>query len=189
MVPLVCSTILASPVAPHIKLHGCMLANTTGLPFCNTSLSFAERARDLRTRLTQKEKVCLLDSSSACAVPRLGLPAYNWGVEDLLGAGTGCLNGTNGTKHCPTIFPTLAVLGGSFNESLWKQVGTVIGREVRAANNAGALRARHPAPPGEPDGNRAIGVNGWGPVCLCLLSGVALPLRVHGAILPLREHG
>lgn len=149
-------------IAPNIKLHGCMLANITHLPFCNTSLSFADRARDLRSRLTRAEKLCLMDSRT-CPVPRLGLPHYNWGVEDLHGAGISCVNGSDGKMHCPTIFPTLNVLGGSFNQSLWEMVGTVIGTEVRAANNAGADRGRHPTPPGEPNVNDPIGVNGWGP--------------------------
>jgi hypothetical protein len=155
----------AGPITSNIKLHGCLLKNVTQLPFCDTTLSFAARARDLRSRLTMSEKICLMDRS-ACAVPRLGLPAYNWGVEDLHGAGISCLNGTNNKIHCPTIFPTLNVLGGSFNDSLWQAVGAVIGTEMRAANNAGGLRGRHPARPGEKNTNPPIGVNGWGPVSL-----------------------
>ena len=155
----------AGPITSNIKLHGCLLKNVTQLPFCDTTLSFAARARDLRSRLTMSEKLCLMDRS-ACAVPRLGLPAYNWGVEDLHGAGISCLNGTNNKIHCPTIFPTLNVLGGSFNDSLWQAVGAVIGTEMRAANNAGGLRGRHPARPGEKNTNPPIGVNGWGPVSL-----------------------
>ena len=159
------------PSAP--VLHGCLAANTTGLPFCNTALSFSVRAVDLRQRLTLSEKLCLLNASPnnhktdncSGAVPRLGLPAYNWAIEDLHGAGTECLSSTNanGTTswHCPTIFPTLNVLAASFNDSLWQRVGEVIGREVRAANNAGAKRARNP--PGIARGNPYIGVSAWGP--------------------------
>ena len=76
----------AVAVAPHIKVHGCMLPNVTALPFCDPTLAVADRARDLRSRLTRAEKLCLMDRA-ACAVPRLGLPQYNWGVEDLHGAG------------------------------------------------------------------------------------------------------
>jgi beta-glucosidase-like glycosyl hydrolase len=150
-----------APIAPNILLHGCMLKNVTNLPFCDPSLSPAVRAKDLRLRLTMSEKLCLMDSKP-CAVPRLGLPGYNWGVEDLHGAGTECLNGTAGPR-CPTIFPVLSVLASSFNETLWQKVGAVIGTEMRAANNAGARRGRHPARPGESNANPFIGVNGWGP--------------------------
>lgn len=91
-----------------------------------------------------------------------GLPTYNWGVEDLHGAGTACLKDpVDGSMHCPTIFPTLATLAATFNETAWQGMGTVIGTEMRAANNAGANRSRHATPPGEPDGNPPIGVNGW----------------------------
>ena len=62
-----------APVAPDIKIHGCMPDNVTHLPFCDTTLDAAARARDLRARLTLEEKLCLMDRLS-CAVPRLGLP-------------------------------------------------------------------------------------------------------------------
>ena len=156
-------------------LHGCLNANTSAMAFCDTSLSHAARARDLRERLTLHEKVCLMNASPSShqsdncsgAVPRLGLPAYNWAIEDLHGAGTACLNttGSDGATawHCPTIFPTLNVLAASFNDSVWYGAGEVIGVEVRAANNAGATRARH-ADPGEHfHTNPRIGVSAWGP--------------------------
>lgn len=148
--------------APNITVHGCMHANTSSLPFCNPRLSVAARARDLRERLTRAEKLCLMDRG-ACAVPRLGLPQYNWGVEDLHGAGIECL--VNGARtYCPTIFPTLNILAGSMNDTLAQAVGHVIGKEMRAANNAGATRGRHVLPrPGEANENPPIGVNGWGP--------------------------
>jgi beta-D-xylosidase 4 len=119
---------------------------------------------DLVQRLTQSEKITFMDSKSlGVGVPRLGLPAYNWGVEDLHGAGIGCLAGADGKQHCPTIFPTLNVLAASFNDSLWEAVGSVIGSEVRAANNAGGTRMRRPDAAGGFNANPPIGVNGWGP--------------------------
>jgi hypothetical protein len=159
------STTRRVPLPPnnaHITTHGCLLANVTQLPFCNPALGIAARARDLRGRLTQAEKLCLMDRG-ACAVPRLGLPAYNWGVEDLHGAGIECL--VDGARtYCPTIFPTLNILASSMNDTLAQAVGRVIGTEMRAANNAGATRGRHVLPrPGEKNENPPIGVNGWGP--------------------------
>ena len=151
---VICS--LAATYVP--PTHGCLgPVNVTDLPFCDTSLDFTTRARDLTSRLTLGEKICL-SQTPACAVPRLGLPAYNWGVEDLHGAGTQCLvDNATGTAHCPTIFPTLAVLGASFNDTAWQSVGAVIGREMRAANNMGGLgtgtRLRIP-PSASMDGDR-----------------------------------
>jgi beta-glucosidase-like glycosyl hydrolase len=154
------------PVPPNnakIRLHGCLRTDLLALPFCDPKLSVAERAADLRARLTQEEMIGLLSTPSS-PVPRLGLPQYEWGVEDDHGAGTACFQDVHGAWHCPTIFPTLSIVGASFNESLFYHVGSVIGREMRAANNAGATRARH-ARPGEPlaAANLPIGVNGWGP--------------------------
>ena len=115
---LACALALGTAQAAHVPpTHGCLGPNVTSLPFCDASLDFATRARDLTSRLTLGEKICLVQTP-ACAVPRLSLPAYNWGVEDLHGAGTQCLNDSaTGSTHCPTIFPTLAVLGASFNDT------------------------------------------------------------------------
>ena len=158
----VACSVAAGGLAPHIAVHGCVSANVSSLPFCDPSLSISARARDLRSRLTRAERLCLMDSA-ACAVPRLGLPAYNWGVEDLHGAGIECL--VDGAQtHCPTIFPTLNILASSMNDTLAQAVGHVIGTEMRAANNAGATRGRRVLPrPGEKNLNPPIGVNGWGP--------------------------
>ena len=102
--------------------------------------------------------------SPACSgVPRFGLPQYQWGIEDLHGAGTQCLEDSTGNNHCPTIFPNLAQLAASFNTTLWESVGAVIGREMRVVNNAGGRRDRNPPVPGQPDPNPLVGVNGWGP--------------------------
>ena len=142
----------------NLTTHACMLPNVTGLPFCNSSLPLSDRASDLVSRLTVVEKVCLSISTANCGVPRLGLPAYNWGVEDLHGAGTQCLtDAATGATHCPTIFPILANLAAGFNETAWEGVGTVIGSEMRVVNNFGGTRYRHPA------SNQPVGVNGWGP--------------------------
>lgn len=65
----------------NITLHGCLLDNLTQLPFCDPTKSFSDRAADLTSRLTFTEKLCLMSSTNGCAVSRLGLPAYNWGVS------------------------------------------------------------------------------------------------------------
>ena len=143
----------------NIVLHGCLYKDLLGLPFCNTTLSFTERAADLRGRLTLEEKIRLLTTPGK-PTPRLGLPGYEWGVEDDHGSGTGCLNGADGKPRCPTMFPTLSIVAASFNETLAEAIGFVIGTEMRAANNAGATRARWPS--GATNSNPPIGVNGWG---------------------------
>ena len=44
-----------------------------------------------------------------------------------------CLNDTGG---CPTSFPAPCSMASSFNMSLVREMGTVIGRELRAYYNA-----------------------------------------------------
>jgi hypothetical protein len=50
--------------------------------FCNTALSFSEWAADLVKRLTLQEKIKhIIDQTPA--IPRLGIPSYNWWPEAL----------------------------------------------------------------------------------------------------------
>ena len=52
--------------------------------YMDTSLSFAERAKDLVRRLSLDEKVSLMNHP-AQGVPRLNIPAYNYWSEALHG--------------------------------------------------------------------------------------------------------
>ena len=45
--------------------------------YLDESLSFEERVKDLVSRMTIEEKVSQM-VHTAPAVPRLGIPAYNW---------------------------------------------------------------------------------------------------------------
>ncbi|HYT23479.1 MAG TPA: hypothetical protein VEW05_24975, partial [Candidatus Polarisedimenticolia bacterium] len=58
-----------------------VLANA---PFRNPSLPIAERVDDLVSRMTLEEKVGQM-VQAAPAIPRLGIPAYNWWSEGLHG--------------------------------------------------------------------------------------------------------
>ncbi len=52
--------------------------------FRNPALTTEERVKDLLSRLTLEEKVQLM-KHDALAIPRLGIPAYNWWNEALHG--------------------------------------------------------------------------------------------------------
>ena len=62
----------------------CTLPAVAQLPYMDKKLSPAERADDLLGRLTLQEKASLMDFNSK-AIPRLGIPAYNWWNEALHG--------------------------------------------------------------------------------------------------------
>lgn len=111
--------------------------NTSQFPFCDTSLSYEVRAKDLVTRLTLQEKVKQL-VNAASGISRLGVPAYEWWSEALhgvsnLGPGTRF----NATVPGATSFPAPISSAASFNETLWFKMGQVVSTEARAMYNAG----------------------------------------------------
>lgn len=83
------------------------------------------RVKDLLSRLTIQEKIDLLGYNSK-AVPRLGIPAYNWWNEALHGVAR---------AGEATIFPQAIGMAATFNDDLLKQVSTVISTEARAKYN------------------------------------------------------
>jgi beta-glucosidase len=92
------------------------------LPFQDMSLPFEARAADLVGRLTLDEKVAQMQDR-APAIPRLGIPAYNWWNEALHGVARSGL---------ATVFPQAIGLAATWNDSLMFQVATVISDEARA---------------------------------------------------------
>src|SRR6185437_1563706 len=87
-------------------------ADSMALPFQDTSLSFEARAQDLVGRLTLDEKVAQMQDR-APAIPRLGIPAYNWWNEALHGVARSGL---------ATVFPQAIGLAATWNDSLLFQV-------------------------------------------------------------------
>uniref|UniRef100_A0A7N0TKR8 Fibronectin type III-like domain-containing protein n=1 Tax=Kalanchoe fedtschenkoi TaxID=63787 RepID=A0A7N0TKR8_KALFE len=108
------------------------------LPFCNRTLPILSRARDLVSRLTLDEKIAQL-VNTADAVPRLGVPAFQWWSEALhgvAGAGKG-IHFDRGRIKAATSFPQVILSAASFDAYLWYRIGQVIGREARAVYNEG----------------------------------------------------
>jgi beta-glucosidase len=99
------------------------------LSYLDTSLSFAERAKDLVGRLTLEEKVGLMNHP-ARGVPRLNIPAYNYWNEALHGVGR------NGRA---TVFPQAIGMAATWDKELIHRVASAIGEEGRAKYHA-ALR-------------------------------------------------
>ncbi|MFB9844557.1 glycoside hydrolase family 3 protein [Mucilaginibacter ginsenosidivorans] len=92
-----------------------------------------ERVKDLVSRLTLEEKASLLGYNSK-AVPRLGIPAYNWWNEGLHGVAR---------AGEATIFPQAIGMAATFNSDLVQQVSTVISTEARAKYNLAIAHDRH----------------------------------------------
>ncbi len=97
------------------------------------SLPVWERAADLVSRMTLEEKVTQM-VYNAPAIPRLGVPAYNWWNEALHGiarAGTA------------TVFPQAIGMAATFDEALIGQVAAVIATEGRAKFHEAQRRGDH----------------------------------------------
>ncbi|XP_056167228.1 probable beta-D-xylosidase 7 [Syzygium oleosum] len=106
-------------------------------PFCEASLPISQRAQDLVSRLTLDEKISQL-VSSAPAIPRLGIPAYEWWSESLHGvSNSGRGVRFNGTTQSATSFPQVILTAASFDVDLWYRIGQAIGTEARAVYNSG----------------------------------------------------
>ncbi len=88
----------------------------------DTSLSFAARAAGLVESMTLEEKVSQMNDVAA-AIPRLGVPAYNWWNEALHGVARAGL---------ATSFPQAIGMAATWDDSLIFREATVISDEARA---------------------------------------------------------
>jgi beta-glucosidase len=91
----------------------------------------AERVADLLARMTVDEKVGQMRHGAA-AVPRLGIPAYNYWNEALHGVAR------NGRA---TVFPQAIGLAATWDPALVQQIASAIGDEARAKYHATLERA------------------------------------------------
>lgn len=101
---------------------------TRSYPFCDAGLPVGERARDLVSRLTLDEKISQLVNKAA-AVPRLGVPYYQWWSEALHGVAvaTGVENGVSfhGAVKAATSFPQVILTASTFDAHLWYRIAKV----------------------------------------------------------------
>ena len=113
-------------------------------PYRNASLGAGQRAADLVSRMTLEEKISQM-MNAAPAIPRLGVPEYDWWNEALHGV---AFSGT------ATVFPQVIGLGATFDPKLVGHVARVISEEARAKYHEAQRR-----------GNRArfFGLTFWSP--------------------------
>ena len=112
----------------------CAAPPTSALPFCDAALGPGARAADLASRLTVAELGLLLSNKNV-GVPRFSIASIGYG-EALHGYNRPCLaTPVAGSSGCPTSFPHLHLIGGSFNRSLWHAVAAAIADEGRAYFN------------------------------------------------------
>ncbi|HWO12544.1 MAG TPA: glycoside hydrolase family 3 C-terminal domain-containing protein [Polyangiaceae bacterium] len=95
------------------------------IPFHDPELSFEERARDIVSRLTLAEKAAQM-LHEAPAIPRLGIPAYNWWNE--------CLHGV-ARAGVATVFPQAIGLAAMWNAPRLAEIAGAIADEARAKHH------------------------------------------------------
>jgi beta-glucosidase len=98
-------------------------------PYENAALQPEERAADLVHRMSLDEKVGQM-GSAAKAIPRLGVPAYNYWNEALHGVAR---------SGYATMFPQAIGMAATWDAPLLDKIGDTIATEARA-KNAEALR-------------------------------------------------
>ena len=98
-----------------------IMVSAQTLPYQDASLSAAQRADDLLSRLTLEEKVSLMMDTSP-AIERLGIPQFQWWNEALHGVGR------NGFS---TVFPITMGMAASWDDALLHQVFTAVSDEAR----------------------------------------------------------
>ncbi|HEY0378515.1 MAG TPA: glycoside hydrolase family 3 C-terminal domain-containing protein [Pyrinomonadaceae bacterium] len=104
-------------------------------PYLDPSLPVERRVNDLISRMTLEEKVSQM-MNSAPAIPRLGVPEYDWWNEALHGVAF---------SGVATVFPQAIGLGATFDPRLVNRVASVISDEARAKYHEAqrrGLRAR-----------------------------------------------
>ena len=108
-----------------ISLLSFFSVNGQQYAYKNPSLSSAERAKDLISRLTLEEKAVLMCDQSD-AIPRLGIKKFNWWSEAL----HGYANNDN-----VTVFPEPIGMAASFDDQLLYRVFDAVSDEARAKYN------------------------------------------------------
>lgn len=91
----------------------------------DSSLPMEQRVKDLVSRMTLDEKAQQL-VNTAPAIPRLGVPAYDFWSEGLHGVAR---------SGYATLFPQAIGMAATFDEPLMNRIGTVISTEARAKYN------------------------------------------------------
>ena len=109
------------------------LAQTAKLPYQNTALPTEQRVNDLIGRMTLEEKAAQM-INTAPAIPRLGIPAYDYWSEGLHGIAR---------SGYATLFPQAIAMAATFDRPLLSREGEVVGTEARAKYNDAIRRDIH----------------------------------------------
>jgi beta-glucosidase len=103
------------------------------LPYKDASLPVKDRVEDLVARMTLDEKIGQM-MNSAPAIPRLGVPEYDWWSEGLHGIAR---------SGYATMFPQAIGMAATWDQPLVGQIGTSVSIEARAKYNQAIREDNH----------------------------------------------
>jgi len=117
---------------------------TEAAPYLDPRLPIERRVDDLVRRMTLEEKVSQMQNA-AVAIPRLGIPSYDWWNEGL--------HGIARSGHA-TMFPQAIGMAATWDTTLVQKIGETTATEARAKYNQA-----------QRDGNHSIyfGLTIWSP--------------------------
>jgi beta-glucosidase len=108
-------------------------AQSPKMTFEDFNASPEARARDLVSRMTLEEKVGQMQNA-APAIPRLGIPAYDWWNEALHGVARAGI---------ATVFPQAIGLAATWDTDLHSRIADIISTEARAKYNDAIANHNH----------------------------------------------
>ena len=103
------------------------------LPYQDASLPIEQRVEDLVSRMTLEEKVLQMQHT-APAIPRLGIPSYDWWNEALHGVAR---------AGYATVFPQAIGMAATWDSDLIHRAAQVIATEARAKYNQAQREGNH----------------------------------------------
>ena len=116
------------------------------LPMWNPALSFETRVNDVVSRLTLEEKVAQMLNATP-AIPRLGIPAYDWWNE--------VLHGVARTPYKVTSYPQAIAMAATWDSTSLYRMADFSALEGRAIQNKSIALGK--------TGDRYVGLTYWTP--------------------------
>lgn len=129
-------TVAVTISAQDLGFPDCKSGPLSTFAICNQSVSSRQRAADLVSRMTTAEKITQL-INTAVAIPRLGLPKFQWWSDGLHGVGYAPGVFFGGDLPAATSFPMPINLAATFNMSAVYHMASVTSTEGRAFSNEG----------------------------------------------------
>jgi beta-glucosidase len=140
------ASILALAFTLLYTITGKTQTGTNKFPFQDYTLSIEKRVDDIVSRLTLEEKVAQMLNSTP-AIPKLGIPAYDWWNE--------VLHGVARTPFRVTVFPQAIGMAATFDTNSLYTMADYSALEGRAIHNKAIAMGR--------TGDRYLGLTYWTP--------------------------